>query len=608
MELSEGKKALRRRRMIDALMGSGSADVVLSGGSVVDVLTREIYPADVALKDEFVLYVGDCSELIGPKTQVFNVSGLYVTPGLIDAHMHFESSMLTETEFSRLSIPHGTTTVFADPHEVGNVLGVDGMRAMADEARILPNRVFLCVPPLVPDLPGLETSGADVGSWNLGGLLDDDVVCGLGEMQGFSCVGPVYEHDSSVLDDMLVSVAEAKGRHKSVEGNAPGLTGRELAAHNVLCGGHASCHETTTKAECAEKLRCGYTVFIREGSTQRNLSECIRVVTEDGLDSQHLCLCTDDMVAKDLMESGHIDEILRRVVAAGVDPVEAIQMATINPATHYGRADELGALAPGRAADVCVMGSLAKMDVRLVFVAGKLAARDGELTLDLGSYRYPESVRSSVRRGHVCGEDLAIASSARTERVRAVGVVPEQNLTKAVEAELRVERGVIVPSVDDDVLAFDSIERHGRSNGRIGRAFVHGMTLSRGAIAQTIGHDTHNLIVCGASYEDMAVAANRVIDLGGGIAMACAGRVVGELALPVAGLMTDELAGPEVASRISELEGTCASELGCSLPSPFMHLSFLTLSTSPDWKLSDRGIIDVNSGSLLDTLVSGKGR
>ncbi|MDD3260794.1 MAG: adenine deaminase C-terminal domain-containing protein [Oscillospiraceae bacterium] len=605
MDMSEEKKAIRRRRMIDTLLGGGSADLVFHGGNVIDVLTREIYPADVAVKDEFILYVGDCSFLTGQKTTVVDVEGKFLSPGFIDAHMHFESSMLTPTEFSRLSLPTGTTTVFADPHEIGNVLGVDGIVEMIKEARTLPNRVLFTVPALVPDLPGLETPGREINSQNIEGLLDDSLVCGLGEMQGFSNVKPVYAYASSLLDDMLISVLESKKRGKSVEGNAPGLSDAELAAHNILCGGHASCHETVTKEECAEKLRCGYTVFMREGSTQKNMKECIRVITEDGMDSRHLAFATDDMVAEDLLTAGHIDEILRRAVACGVDPVEAIQMATINPAEHYGK-KEIGALSPGCAADICVISDLAAMRVDEVYVAGKTAAKDGKLLLDLPRWKYPDTVKNTMKCPRVSVQQLQVPSGHSSERVRVIKVIPEQNLTDALEAELPVQDGFLVPSTQQDVLPLLSIERHGRSSGRIAHGFVQGMGLKAGAIAQSIAHDTHNLLVCGANYIDMKMAADRVIAMGGGIALVKNGRVAGDLSLPIGGLMTDALTGAEVAEKIRLLNEIAKTELGCTLPSPFMHLSFLSLATSPKWKLTDKGIVDVASGKILPVLLSGE--
>ena len=601
--LSQTKTAIRRRRMIDTLLSGLSADVVLLGGNVVDVLTRELYPADVAFKNEFVLMVGNCSDLIGINTKVVDVSGMYVIPGLIDPHMHFESSMLTPSEFSRLSLPHGTTTIFADPHEIANVCGIKGVEAMIEDASELPNRVLFCIPPLVPDLPGLETPGAFMGSDNLVPLLSNSLVCGLGEMQGFSNVRPVYEEESSVLDDLLTSVAACKKLHKSVEGNAPGLSGTQLAAHNILCGGHASCHESVTKEECTDKLRMGYTVFMREGSTQRNMAECIRAITEEGVDSSHLCFCTDDMVAADLLSDGHIDEIIRRAIALGVDPVEAIQMATINPATHFGYADQFGALAPGRMADACVVGDLRQMDIHMVYASGSLVAVDGKLVTDIPHRYFPNSVKNTVHCAEVTADKLAVRASGSRVQVRVIGIIENQNLTNAVEASLSVHNGIVAADIDHDIVPFCSIERHGRSESRIGHTFVHGLGISHGAIAQTIGHDTHNLLVCGSNLDDMAAAANHVRKLGGGIALVRDGHVIGDLALPIAGLMTDEITGVDLAQHIAELNHIAASKLGVSLPSPFMHLSFLSLVTSPKWKLTDMGLIDVDAGIVLDTIV-----
>lgn len=588
--------------MLDALLdGHTCADLLLRGGSIINVLTREIYSGDLAVKDEYILMMGDCSAVVGDKTEIIDVSGKYLCPGFIDAHMHFESSMLTAAEFSRLSIPGGTTTLFADPHEMANVCGTAGVKAMLDEARRLPNRVLFTVPALTPDVPGMETAGAEISSRDVGDLLDDPLVQGLGEMQGFSNVGPVFEKKRELIDDLLTSVCYAKKRGKTVEGNAPALDGARLAAHQIVCGGETSCHETTTKEECAEKLRSGVTVFMREGSTQRNMAECIRVVTQDGMDSRKLVLATDDMVAEDLLSSGHMNEIIRRTIQQGVDPVEAIQMATVNPAWHYGRKD-IGVLAPGKAADICVISDLMAMRVDMVILNGKPAAQDGKLLIEIPQYTYPESVKSTVKCARVKAGDLRITSRSSSERVRVIEIVPDQNLTGCKEADLKVLDGCLAPSPEQDILPLISIERHGRSSRR-GKAFVTGMGLKCGAIAQSVAHDTHNLLVCGADYDDMAMAANRVMAMGGGIAMVKDGKLTGDLELPVAGLMTDRLRGEQVCERLRELHGKAKTELGCTIHSPFMHLSFLSLVTSPRWKLSDRGLVDAERYELIATVV-----
>ncbi len=605
MDISLEKRSLRYRSMIDVLLGKNSfADIVLQGGYIINVITREIYQADLAVKGEYILLIGDCNRVTGDKTRVYDVRGKYLSPGFIDAHMHFESSMLTCTEFSKLSIVSGTTTLFADPHEIGNVLGVKGIQAMLDEIRLLPNRVRLTVPALVPDVPGLETPGASITSTDVEELLRYPNVQGIGEMQGISNPSAVYEHTPELIDDLVASVYYAKKMNATVEGNAPGLTGNELAAHIIVCGNETSCHETTTKDECIEKLRNGVTVFMREGSTQRNMAQCIRAVTQEGLDSRKLVLVTDDMVAEDLINYGHMNDVIRRTIREGIDPVEAIQMATINPACHFG-CKEIGVLAPGKIADICVISDLVKMQIDMVLIGGTLAAKDGELLLPIPPYSYPDSVKSTMKRDKIKLEDIMLPSSRRQERVRAIEIIVDQNLTGSVEDTLPVRDGLIQPSTEKDILPLISIERHGIS-GRIGKTFVKGMGLKEGAIAQSIGHDTHNLLVCGANPEDMVIAANRVIAMGGGIALVKEDKVVADLPLPVAGLMSDRLTGREMSGQIHKLHQLAASELHCSIPSPFMHLSFLSLVTSAEWKISDYGLVDARTYQIIDTVAEGR--
>lgn len=600
MNTATAKKLIVYRRMVDALMGNGCADMVLRGGEIINVLTREIYAGDVAVKGGYIMLTGDCSSLVSDKTEVIDVRGKYLCPGFIDSHMHFESSMLTETEFSRLSIPSGTTALVADPHEIANVSGAQGIFAMLEEARGLPNHVFLTVPCLTPDVPGLETPGAELGSKDIPDLLRHENTLGIGEMQGFSNPKSVYEHAPELIDDLLASAFASRQAGKSVEGNAPSLFGAELAAHILVCGGRTSCHETTSKGECVEKLRQGVTVFMREGSTQRNMAECIKAVTEDGLDSRGLVLATDDMVAADLLKSGHMNEVIRRTVACGVDPVEAIQMATINAAAHYGL-DELGVIAPGKAADIVVLDDLRTIRPAMVILGGKLAAVDGTLRLGLKPFSYPEGLHHSVRCRKMKASDLAVKARGKTSaKVRGIAVVPDQNLTEEFEQTLAVSDGVVAPSPESDALPLVVAERHGKSD-RIGRTFVRGLGIKRGAVALSVAHDAHNIIAAGANYDDMAMAVNRVAAMDGGIALICDGKVCGNLPLPVSGLITDRMNGEEVCERLEKLEKTAREELGCTLHAPFMHLSFLSLVTSPKLKLTDYGLIDTERYKVVST-------
>ncbi len=600
------KTAIEWRMMIETLMGSGmSAELVLKGGTFVNVTTRELYQADVAVARGRVLLVGDVESLIGPRTVVEDVRGKYVCPGFIDAHMHFESSMLTATEFSRLSLPTGTTTIVADPHEIGNVLGVRGMQAMIDEARLLPHTVRFAVPCWVPDVPGLETSGEVIGAKEIAGLLQDPGVQGIGEIQGFSNVGPVYEHRPETVDDLLTAVTFALSLGKTVEGNAPGLFGKDLAAHIISGGSNISCHETTTKEEALEKLRNAVYVFMREGSSQRDMPQCIRAITEEGVDSRYAVLVSDDMVAEDLMTHGHMNDLIKRTVQQGVDPVEAIQMATINPAMHFGFPDR-GMLTPGKRADIAVVNSLTEMSIYQVYSAGKKVAENGALVVDLPAYRYPDSVRNSVKRPPVTEDDLVIRApqtTSRAVRARALVLIPNENLTEAAEVDLPVVNHVVQPAPQSDVIPIVVAERHGKS-GRIGKAFVQGMGLKRGAIAESVSHDTHNIIACGADYRDIAVAVNHVIAMGGGVAIVQDGKILGDLPLPVGGLITDEMTGTEVAQRIQVLYTIAREDLGMAIAAPLMHLSFLSLATSPKWKITDAGLVNVDRFEVLPVVVS----
>ena len=596
------KKAMEYRYLIDILMGDKDfADTVLLNGNVINVLTREIYKADIAIKDKYILLVGDCKELIGPKTLAIDVEGKYLSPGFIDSHMHFESSMLTITEFSRLSIPSGTTTLVADPHEIGNALGSIGMKAMADEIENVPNNVYLVVPALTPDSPGLETAGYDISSKDMEDLLSYKNIIGIGELQGFSNAKHVYRNTPEVITDLLASTIYAKSKNMIVDGNAPELFGRDLAAHIVATAGKCSCHETTTKAEAMEKLRQGVYLFMREGSTQKNMSECIRVVTEEGMDSRRCILATDDMVAADMETLGHMNEIVRRTIKQGVSPTEAIQMVTINPATYFGL-DHVGVLAPTKQADIAIISDLEEMKVEGVLLKGKIVASKGELLIDIPRYTYPPEVKRSVKISQINDKDLDIQAQGDSARVRAIGVIPDQNLTDKFEDTVRVQQGVAQPDLSKDMLLIACVERYGRG-GNIGKAFVKGFGLKDGAFAESVAHDTHNILVTGTNYKDMVLAVNRVIEMGGGIAVAKRGRIISEMRLPVGGLITDELDGHEVSRKIAEVEDIIIRDLGCTIHAPLMHLSFLALSTSPTWKITDKGLIDVNNFKILSPVL-----
>src|SRR5450756_849886 len=596
------KLVSERQHFIDVLMDPGMhAEKVLRGGNVVNVITREVYEADIAIEGGHILLVGDCSSLIGPETEMVDVRGKYLTPGFIDSHMHFESAMLTVTEFSRLSIPTGTTCLVSDPHEIGNVLGPMGIKAMCDEAALMPHHVHSRVPALTPDSPGLETAGYAITSKDVPEMLAYPSVSGIGETQGVTAARFVYEHNPGVFRDTVVSTVYARSVGMKVDGNAAGLFGRDLAAHIIAGGTDISCHETTTKAEAVEKLRQGVYMLMREGSTQRNMPECIRAITEESLDSRRAILATDDMLAEDIAKTGHMNDIIRRTIKQGIDPIEAIQMATINAATWQGFTD-IGVLAPGKLADIAVIdGELKDMDVSMVFLAGKLVAKDGKLLIDLPRYTYPDAVKHSVKRAPVEPDDLRVRCEASGPvTVRCIALILDQNLSDAVEASMQAAGGYVVPEPESDLLPIAVVGRHGQLD--IGATFVRGFGMQHGAIAETVSHDTHNIMVMGTGYEDMAAAVNRVVELQGGVVLVSEGTVIGELPLRVGGLITDELSAEELTQRMIRLHELAKDDLGCRAHAPFMHLAFLSLSTSPQWKITDKGIVDAVNYCILPTI------
>jgi adenine deaminase len=387
-----------------------------------------------------------------------------------------------------------------------------------------------------------------------------------------------------------------------VDGNAPELFGKYLAAHIIAAGTDISCHETTTKEEAMEKMRNGVYMLMREGSTQRNMPECIRAFTEEGLDSRRAILATDDMLAEDILVKGHMNDIIRRTIREGVDPVEAIQMATINASTWLGL-NEIGILAPGKLADIAVIdGDIRDMNVSKVFLRGKLVAENSELLIQLDKYIYPETVKHSVQRAEIHSSDLRVRAEGQEVNVRCIGLIPDQNLTNAVEVKLCCEHGYVKHSVEKDILPIVVVGRHGQDC--IGSGFVRGFQLKSGAFAESVSHDTHNIIVTGACYEDMALAVNHVIKMQGGVAVVKDGNVIGELPLRIAGLMTDELSANDLTLKMKALHDIAVTQLECKVHAPFMHLAFLSLSTSAKWKITDKGLVDAENYCVIPTVIT----
>ena len=553
-------------KVFAAAKGEGPADLLFVNARIVDVFSGEVLKGELAVTGGVITGFG-----AREAKEVVDLDGKHLVPGLIDAHVHIESSQVSPAEFARAVLPHGTTCVIADPHEIANVLGLDGIRYMLRATEALPLRVFFMAPSCVPASP-LENAGATLSAEDIKEILSWDRVLGLGEMMNFP---GVIHRDPEVWEKLEV----ARGR--PIDGHAPGLSGSDLWAY-VLAGPHTD-HECTALEEAREKLRAGMHIFIREGTTARNLSSLLSLLSARTAPFVHFC--TDDRHPETLRSEGHMDDVVRKAIDGGADPLVAIAAATVHAARAFGLAD-LGALAPGYHADLLVVPDLSRFEVERVYVGGKLVAEGGRCVADV-----PEVGASDVGSTVVVDVgSLAFSIPAEGKRARVIGVVPGQVVTDELLLEPEVADGEVVPDTERDILKLAVVERH-RGTGNVGLGLVQGFGLKRGALASTVAHDSHNIVVVGANDEDMKAAVARLAELGGGQVVVEGGKVLAELPLPIAGLMSD-LPLEEVVRRGEELK-RAARELGCGLSDPFMQLSFLALPVIPKLKLTDLGLVDV---------------
>lgn len=557
----------RLARAIRVARGLEAADLIMTNGKIVNVFSGEIHEGDVAIADGWIVGIGRYEG-----NRSVDVDGAFILPGLVEGHIHIESSMLSPREFARAVIPHGTTVVFADPHEIANVLGLSGIDYMISAARALPIDLFLSVPSCVP-ATGLETAGAQIGAQQVRYFMDLDEVAGLGEVMNFPAV-------LSGEPDILSKLAESHG--KRVDGHAPGLTGRDLNAY--ILAGIKSDHECTSAEEALEKLRLGMHVMVREGSTARNLRALAPIVGQ--YSHVRMSLVTDDRHPDELAGAGHLDHLLRRAVALGVDPIAAVQMVTINPAKYF-QTHGLGAVAPGYRADLAIVDNLHDFGVLSVYKDGVELARNGRLIAELPDVGVPP-LRASVNIGWSDFQGIRIP--ARPGRIRAIQLVEGQIVTKCALETPSIIGEEAVADPERDLCKLAVIERH-FATGRVGLGFVRGLGLKRGAIASTVAHDSHNVVAVGINDDDMMTAVRAVESSEGGVAAAADGQVLAILPLPIAGIMSDRPLD-EVCSGLAAVRAA-ARELGCPLDDPIMTLSFLALPVIPSLKMTDRGLVDV---------------
>jgi adenine deaminase len=561
-------------RRIAVARGDEPADLVLSGGRVLSVFTGELLEADVAVVGQHVAGVGKGYR----GTERLDVSDLILLPGFIDGHMHLETTKLRLDQFARAALPWGTTTVVLDPHEIANVFGIEGVRALLRDADEVPLDAYVMVSSCVPASP-FESSGATLTAEDIAELLRTEPrAIGLAEMMDYPAVVAGDE-------DVVAKIAAAGELH--IDGHAPGLSGRELNAY--VGAGVRSDHECTTYEEALEKRRLGMWIMIRQGSAARNLEALLPLVLDHGI--TNCLLCTDDREPHDLREHGHINDVVREAVALGCPPADAVAMATLN-AARYHRLHEHGAVAPGYLADIVAVSDLVSFRPERVWKRGRLVA-DGGRPSPIASSSLPGWMRESMHVRELVPDDFSVVADGA---VRVIGVDAGTIVTRALVGEPLRRDGKACADPGRDLAKLAVIERH-RNTGRIGVGFARGFGLQAGALASSHAHDAHNVVVVGMTDEDMAAAANHLRGIGGGQVVVMDGRVIAELPCPIGGLLSD-LTFEEVADRARVLE-EAAGELGTTLPSPFMAMSFLALSVIPELKLTDRGLVDVDRFELV---------
>jgi adenine deaminase len=580
-----------RKSMQAVYQGSRKADLAITGGSIVNVLSKEIYAGDIAVVEDRIISIGDVSGYIGPNTRIIDATGKFIAPGFIDGHIHPESTNLSIRSFAEILLQHGTTTIMTDLHEIGVVSGLEGIEAVLEEAKSTDLKLYFVVPSHVPFAPDLETSGGEFNAGIIEKALKREDAVGLSEI--------VAPYLLMGYPDLLKAIDLTRKAGKSLQGHLPETNGPALDA--CIAAGVSTDHESLHAHEALERIRKGCHVMMREGSVARSLQECLKIITENHVDTTLCSIVTDDLHTIDAVDRGHLDDAVRTAVASGVDFITAIQMVTINAARAFHLDLEIGSLAPGRIADITVLTNPEQPVVDLVIAKGKEVVVDGALTIT-----YPKAVHDpcllntvSLPGGKVKPSDLGIAVDPAAKQAKVLGMrtlewIP---ITFAQEGVLPVRDGIIQGDVGQDLLLIAQVERYGK-NGNIGKAFMAGFNLKAGAMASSVAHDNHNIIVLGTNLEDMALAVNRCAELNGGQVVVVDGVVVEEVSYPVCGLLSD-LDAITLADKKRALIAA-SRDAGSTIGFPFMFLSFIGLAAIPEYAITDKGFIDVLKQQIVD--------
>ncbi len=575
--------------LVRVAQGERPADLVIRHASLVSVTTHEILPdTDIAVACGRVAYLGlgehTAEHCIGPDTVVVDASGLYAAPGLMDSHIHVESAMIGVSEYARAVVPHGTTGIFCDPHEVGNVRGLPGVRAMFEDARRVPLKAMMTPPSCVPAVTGVEDTGAEVTAADIADSMTWDNVVALGEMMNFP---GILACEGNAIDEVRATLAA----DRVVTGHFPSPD-RDRALSAYVASGVSSCHESGSFDEVLAKLRMGMYVQLRQGSAWLNLPGYLPQLVASGVDTRLCLLSSDDNHPHTLVDEGHMDRILRECVRLGLDPVTALQMATINCAEYFGLARDLGSVTPGKCADIVLLDDLEGFVARKVFIDGELVAEDGRALFSVEPYAWPDFMTHTMNLGFTPAADtfrIPVDLPDGTARVRAMAIDPGDTLTRSIVAEVPVTDGSLQADPENDVLKVAVFDRHHGAEGTRAFGFVTGFGI-HGALAQTVSHDAHNLLVMGDNDEDMALAAATLAECGGGEVAVADGRVLALVELPVCGLMSTERV-EVVAEKVARARAAW-EQMGCAMPSPFMTMGVMSLACVPELRLTNRGYVN----------------